>query len=222
VRFSRNIAVTLICLLYKNSLGIAVVREIFKLAAVAAVILVAAILIALFASNYITAFRHGGTRDQAGEHVVGASNTVTGGGVSAISKQLPSPSPTPGPGMPETVQMPPGPGPAAMPAMPTPLMPQALPAPGTMGNPIMQPGLSPGMPGQAPGGGPGLMPALPTPVLPVMQPPVGGENPAIRLPTVPAAPGKSGLTDVAGWLMWLIPVLFPGLYPGWTWWTAHA
>jgi hypothetical protein len=212
----------LICLLCKNSLGITVVREIFKLAAAAAIILIAACLIALFASNYISAFKPGGAREKPGEHVVGASNSVMGGGVSVVSKPVPTPSPQPGPGMPETVQMPPGPGPGAMPAMPTPPMPLATPLPGTMENPIMQPVQSPGMPGQAPGSRPGLMPALPTPMPPVMQPPAGGENPAIRLPTSPAVPGQSGLTDVAGWLMRLIPVLFPGLYPGWTWWTAHA
>jgi hypothetical protein len=61
-----------------------------------------------------------------------------------------------------------------------------------------------------------MMPVLPTPLPPAMRPPMQGEKPVIRLPE------QSGLQDVAGWLMRLIPILFPGLYPGWTWWTTQS
>ncbi len=82
-------------------------------------------MIALFASGYISAFRPGGTKEAAGEHVVGSTNTITAGGISVVSTPGPSPSPQPPAGMPETVQMPPGPEPT-MPPLP-PVQPPAMP-----------------------------------------------------------------------------------------------
>jgi hypothetical protein len=186
-----------------------VVSEIVKLVLAAAIIVIAAAMIALFASGYISAFKPGGTKETAGEHVVGSSNTI-GGGVSVVSTPVPSPSSQPCPVMPETVQMPPGPEPTMppvqpIPPLPTPTMPEI---PGTQTNPYMpvtQPSRIPTGPIEAPWP-------------PVTQlPPSQVEKPGFTGPVSPL-PGQ-GLLQMSEWLLRIVPVLFPGLFPGWTWWT---
>jgi hypothetical protein len=197
-----------------------VVSEIVKLVLAAAIIAIAAGMIALFASGYISAFKPGGTKDAAGEHVVGGGNTL-GGGVPVVSTPVPPPSPQPGPGMPETVQMPPGPGPTMPPEQP--VQPALAPmAPGTRPNPNM-PITQPSMPGEVQGEGPDSRVIYdrptPTPLMPpIMQPPSQGESPWSGWP-IALLPGQNGWMQVSNWLLRIVPVLFPGLFPGWTWWS---
>lgn len=200
------------------------VREIVKLAVAAAIIVIAGGLIALFASGYISAFKPGGTKDAAGEHVIGGSNTIGGGSVAGLV--TPSPAPQPGPGMPETVQMPPGPEPAIPTIQPVqpPLTPQVPMAPGAQQNPYMpvtQPSWPPEGPGQYPGPDSRIIRDRPTPIPmapPAMQPPSQGETPGSAWP-IALLPGQGGWMQVSDWLLRLVPVLFPGLFPGWTWWS---
>jgi hypothetical protein len=109
--------------------------------------------------------------------------------------------------------MPPGPEPTMLPMQP--IRPDWIPtmpmAPGTQPNPempIMQPSMPPAGPGE-----------VPRP--PVLQPPSQGEIPAPAWP-IALLPGQGGLTEVSSWLLRIVPVLFPGLYPGWTWWPTTA
>lgn len=174
------------------------VREIVKLAAAAAIILIAGFLVALFASGYISAFKPGGTTEPPGEHVVGGGGSI-GSGASIAGTPVPSPLPQPGPEMPETLQMSPGPEPAMPAAQPCqpPLMPQAIAAPGTLQGQIMPPARPPEGPVHAPGPDARIVGDRPMPVQP-------------------------GWLKVTSWLIWLMPILFPSLFPGWTWWTQDA
>jgi hypothetical protein len=189
-----------------------VVREIIKLAVAAAIILIAGSLIALFASGYISAFKPGGTKDVAGEHVVGSTNTIGGGGVPVVSTPAPSPSPQPAAGMPETVQVPPGPEPTMLPLQPfrPPVMPAIVENPPV---PVMQPSALPGVPDSR------IIWDRPTPVptMPALQPPGQAPAPGFAWPALPL-PGQSGWMQTSNWLLRIMPVLFPGLFPGWTWW----
>jgi hypothetical protein len=200
-----------------------VVSEIIKLVVAAAIIVIAAVMIALFASGYISAFKPGGTNEAAGEHVVGSSNTI-GGGVSTVSKPATPPSPQPGHGMPETLQMPPMPEPTMPPEQPVmPIPTPAIPmAPGTQPNPY-SPITQPSMPGTGPGEWPDsrIIRDRPTPMPvapPSMQAPSRGESPGSGWP-IALLPGQDGWMQVSNWLLRLVPVIFPGLYPGWTWWS---
>ena len=192
------------------------VSEIVKLVLAAAVIVIAAVMIALFASGYISAFKPGGTTEAPGEHVVGGSNTIGGGGLAG--RVTPAPSPQPGPGMPETVQMPPCPEPTITPIQPIqpPLTPQV---PGMQGYPYM-PVMQPSMPPMGPDSRIIRDRLTPAPLMPpVMQPPPQSEMPVFTGPTPPLLPGQGGWMQVSSWLLRIVPVLFPGLFPGWTWWS---
>jgi hypothetical protein len=197
-----------------------VVSEIVKLVLAAAIIGIAAGMIALFASGYISAFKPGGTKDAAGEHVVGGSNTI-GGGVSIVSTPVPSPSPQPGPVMPETVQIPSGPEPT--------MPPTQFVQPVQPGQPDLTPAMpvAPGTQPSMPGAGQGEWPdsrvirdrPTPTPVAPpAIQPPSQGESPVSGWP-IALLPGQGGWMQVSNWLLRIVPALFPGLFPGWTWWS---
>jgi hypothetical protein len=175
-----------------------VVREIVKLALAAAIIVIAGGLIALFASGYISAFRPGGTAEAPGEHVIGGGGGISGG-ISVVSTPAPPPSPQPAPGMPETVQMPYGPQPTS-PGLPPVLMPTPQAA-GEMPGPYL----------------PVIQPS-PLPAPPTMRPPQG-EKPVFSWPIFPMLPGQGVSMQITNWFLRIIPVLFPGLYPGWTWWT---
>lgn len=190
------------------------VREIVKLALAAAIIVIMAGLIALFASGYISAFRPGGTNEAAGSHVVGGSNTISAGGVSVARTPVPSPSPQPPAGMPETVQMPPEPEPMMPPLPPvhSPVMPAAEENPYM---PVMQPSMPPAVSDSR------IIYDRPTPtpaMLPGLQPPVQIEKPVFTWP-IALLPGQSGWMQASNWLLRIVPILFPGLYPGWTWWS---
>jgi hypothetical protein len=180
-------------------------------------------MIALFASGYISAFKPGGTKEAAGEHVVGSSNTI-GGGVTAVSTPAPPPSPQPGPRMPETLQMPPAPEPAMMPAQPVPpnLAPTMPMAPGAQPGaniPAMQPSVPPSGPGQWPDSRVIHDRPTPTPEAPPsLQTPSLGESPGPGWP-VALLPGQNGWMQVSNWLLRIVPVIFQSLYPGWTWWS---
>jgi hypothetical protein len=171
-----------------------VVREIVKLALAAAIIVIAGSLIALFASGYISAFKPGGTKEAAGKHVVGSTNTIGAGGISVVNTPAPSPSPQPAAGMPETVQMPPGPEPTMPPLQE--IQPPVTPGAGE--NPYL----------------PVMQPSMP----PAMQRPMPAENPVFTRPTVPLL-GQGGLLQLSNWLLRVVPALFPALFPGWTWWS---
>lgn len=190
------------------------VREIVKLALAAAIIVIMAAMIALFASGYISAFKPGGTKEAAGEHVVGSTNTITAGGISVVSTPAPSPSPQPPAGMPETVQMPPGPGPTMPPL--TPVQPPVMPE---MTEPPNMPAMQPSMPEAGPDSRIIQDRLTPMPSMPPgLQPPARMEKPVFTWP-IALLPGHGGWMDVSNWLLRIVPVLFPGLYPGWTWWT---
>lgn len=190
------------------------VREIFKLALAAAIIVIAGGLIALFASGYISAFKPGGTKEAAGGHVVGGTNTISGaGGLAAVSTPAPAPSPGPAYGTPGMAQAPQGPGPTLPPPPEQPLL-----MPETGENPSM-PAMPPSMPPGTPE--PGIIQDRPTPwpaLPPALQPPVQAERPGFTWPPVPL-PGQAGWLQTSNWLLRIIPALFPGLFPGWTWWT---
>jgi hypothetical protein len=188
-----------------------VVREIVKLVLAVAIIVIMAALIALFASGYISAFKPGGTKEAAGEHVVGSTNTISAGGVSVVSTPGPSPSPA---GMPETVQWPQEPEPTMPPLQP--VQPPAMP--GTVETPNL-PGMQPSMPEAGPDSRIVQDRLTPMPSMPPgMQPPVRVEKPVFAWP-IALLPGHGGWMDVSNWLLRIVPVLFPGLYPGWTWWS---
>ena len=192
------------------------VSEIVKLVLAAAIIVIAAGMIALFASGYISAFKPGGTTEAPGEHVTGGSNTIGGGSLAGLA--TPSPSPQPGPVMPETVQMPPGPAPTMPPVqVAQPVQPDLTP---TM---PVAPGTQPSMPGAGQGEWPDsrVIHDRPTPMPvapPAMQPPSQGESPISGWP-IALLPGQNGWMQVSNWLLRIVPVLFPGLFPGWTWWS---
>ncbi len=198
-------------------------REIVKLAIVAAIILIAAVLIGLFASGYITAFKPGGTKDTSGGagHVVGGGNTISGG-VSVVSTPAPSPSPPPMPQMPEAMQQPFQQNPPAQPVQP-------LQEPFSQAMPSVQPALATPMPPVSWPNQPvirdrPLMPGIVGPS-PVPSPPVGqpahresfgvavavragmdANHPAIRHYTAVPVPGHNPGTDmVAAGLVSLRP-----------------
>jgi hypothetical protein len=178
-----------------------VVREIVKLAVAAAIIVIAGGLIALFASGYISAFKPGGAAEAPGEHVTGGSSSISGV-TSVVSTPVPSPTPQPVPVMPETVQMPFGPQPATPSITPV-LPPVILPTPPAGPDArIIQDRLTPAPTAQ-----------------PAIQPPQQIEKPIFTWPAMPLLPGQSGWMQVSNWLLRIAPVLFPGLFPGWTWWT---
>ncbi len=186
-------------------------REIVKLILAAATILIAGSLIALFASGYISAFRPGGTAEAPGGHAVGGGGTVvsTGGirgGTSVVG--TPSPLPQPSPRALETAQMPGGTQPVA-PSMPPGTSQLAPPVPASAAGASAGPAL------------PAVQPSLP-PAPPTMIPPQHGEKPVFTWPGFPQLPGQGELLQTTSWLLRIIPSLFPGLYPGWTWWTSGS
>jgi hypothetical protein len=200
-----------------------VVREIVKLAALAAVILIAAALIALFASGYISAFKPGGTKEAAGEHVVGGSSSISGG-TSVVSTPVPSPSPPPMQEMEEAMQQqqrqqPFPESPPVQPLQPLqePVEPAFMPGPAMPPMEPSQPYATPpatwfepriiqDRPGMPPFAGPTAMPF----------PPVGQP--------VPQEPSSSESPFVLGWMqiiqrfVTILPYLFPGIIPIQTWW----
>jgi hypothetical protein len=194
-----------------------VVREFIKLIVAAAIIVIAGGLIALFASGYISAFKPGGTTETPGEHVVGGGGNAFGGGsVAGLVTPSPGPVPTPGTGMPETVQMPPGPEPTMPPLQPV-LPPVTTPLPWMQVNPYL-PVQPPSMPPEGPDSR--IIRDRPVPLPPSPQLPLPGEIPIIAPPGSPASPpGQPGWLQVTNWLLRLMPVLFPGMFPGWTWWS---
>lgn len=199
------------------------VREIVKLAALAAVILIAAVLVALFASGYISAFKPGGSTEPPGEHVMGGSSSITGR-TSVVSPLAPSPSPPPMPPMEEGMQplqpMAPGtpPGQAIQPLqepiypgyMEGPAMPVIEPPQPSAALPEAGPGprIIQDRPGRPPFAGPTARPLLPVEPLPLPSPePSGAMSPFVK-----------------GWMLiiqrfvTILPYLFPGISPLQTWW----
>lgn len=201
------------------------VREIVKLAALAAVILIAAALIALFASGYISAFKPGGTKEAAGEHVVGGSSSITRG-TSVVSTPVPSPSMPPMPEMEEAMrqqqqqQLQPYPqnpplqpvppfqepvGPAFMQGPTTPPMEPSQPSPAPPAT-WFEPRIIQDRPGMPPFAGPAERPLMPI-EQPVSEGPSGSQSPFVL-----------GWMQIIQRFVTLLPYLFPGIIPLQTWW----
>lgn len=192
-------------------------REIVKLATVAAIILIAAVLIGLFASGYISAFKPGGTKDAAGEHVIGGGRSISGG-VSVVSTPAPSPSMPPMPQMPEAMQL-------QQQQQPFPQYPplQEPVSPAYMQCPAM-PSMQPPLPSPTPPAtwfDPRIIqdrPGMPPVVGPAARPLPPVEQPVLQGPSEPQSPFVLGWMQIIQRFVTILPYLFPGIIPIQTWW----